>query len=177
MSKPDGTKTAKFYAPANGEIKGSTITTEVDGKNTPHRIKISGQEGEYALYDIASDLYLVNRTKKNVLDGVKEESATWNITFTAEGNADIKSTLSEYRSIFYNPQMARFATYTTTTQKPVQLYKFEKVVTGISYVNATTSQSKDGIYTLHGQKVSNNTNTANLQKGVYIVNGKKVLVK
>lgn len=177
LSKPDGTKTAKFYAPANVEIKGSTITTEVDGKNTPHRIKISGQEGEYALYDIASDLYLVNRTKKNVLDGVKEESATWNITFTAEGNADIKSTLSEYRSIFYNPQMARFATYTTTTQKPVQLYKFEKVVTGISYVNATTSQSKDGIYTLHGQKVSNNTNTANLQKGVYIVNGKKVLVK
>lgn len=177
LGKADGTKTGKFYAPAKVEIKNFTITTTVDGKNTPHRIKISGAEGAYALFDIGTGVYLVSKTNKNSLEGIENESPTWTIAFTEEGNADIKSTLSEKRSIFYNAQMQRFSVYNSTTQKPVQLYKFDKVETGITYVTTTMHPAAAGVYTIYGQKVSDDPNTTNLSKGVYIVNGKKVLVK
>lgn len=177
LSKADGTKTSSFYAPANVEINNSTITTAVDGNNTPHQITISGTDGAYALYDVAGKVYLISKTKKNVLEGVTNKSASWTITFSNDGNAEIKSNLSDNRFIFYNTQMARFATYTTTTQKPVQLYKFVKVVTGITNVENNTHKNKSGVYTLYGQKISNKAETSHLPKGVYVVNGKKVLVK
>ena len=81
-----------------------------------------------------------------MLEGVTNKSASWTITFSNDGNAEIKSNLSDNRSIFYNTQMARFATYTTTTQKPVQLYKFVKVVTGIINVENNTHKNTSGVY-------------------------------
>ena len=129
------------------------------------------------MFDIGTGVYLVSKTNKNSLEGIENESPTWAITFSQEGNADIKSTLSEKRSIFYNAQMQRFSVYNSTTQKPVQLYKFDKVETGITYVTTTTRPIAAGVYTIYGQKVSDDFDTSNLSKGVYIVNGKKVLVK
>lgn len=73
--------------------------------------------------------------------------------------------------------MQRFSVYNSTTQKPVQLYKFDKVETGITYVTTSTRPIADGVYTIYGQKVSDDSDTSKLSKGVYIVNGKKVLVK
>ncbi len=129
------------------------------------------------MFDIGTGVYLVSKTNKNSLEGIENESPTWTITFTEEGNADIKSTLSEKRSIFYNAQMQRFSVYNSTTQKPVQLYKFDKVETGITYVTTTRHPAAAGVYTIYGQKVSDDFDTSNLSKGVYIVNGNKVLVK
>ena len=129
------------------------------------------------MFDIGTGVYLVSKTNKNSLEGIENESPTWTIAFTEEGNADIKSTLSEKRSIFYNAQMQRFSVYNNTTQKSVQLYKFDKVETGITCVTTTTHPAAAGVYTIYGQKVSDDFDTSNLSKGVYIVNGNKVLVK
>ena len=40
-----------------------------------------------------------------------------------------------------------------------------------------STSGKRGIYNISGQKVSDNTNTDGLAPGLYIINGKKVLVK
>ena len=55
----------------------------------------------------------------------------------------------------------------------------EEVSTGIDglFVNGAetnTSISKTGVYSLSGQKISDNIN---LPKGIYIVNGRKMIVK
>ena len=55
----------------------------------------------------------------------------------------------------------------------------EEVSTGIDglFVNGAetnTSISKTGVYSLSGQKISDNTN---LPKGIYIVNGRKMIVQ
>ena len=41
-------------------------------------------------------------------------------------------------------------------------------------IDGVTSISKTGVYSLSGQKISDNTN---LPKGIYIVNGRKMIVK
>lgn len=55
----------------------------------------------------------------------------------------------------------------------------EEVSTGIDGLfvdgaETNTSISKTGVYSLSGQKISDNTN---LPKGIYIVNGRKMIVK
>lgn len=49
--------------------------------------------------------------------------------------------------------------------------------TGIANVIAGSSKNVNGVYTISGVKVSNNGSTNNLPKGLYIVGGKKVIVK
>lgn len=54
-------------------------------------------------------------------------------------------------------------------------------VTGINSVvdfgNETGKFAKKGIYNLHGQLISNGSDTTGLPAGIYIVNGKKCVVK
>ena len=53
-------------------------------------------------------------------------------------------------------------------------FSFESMTTGINNVVANTNNSKNAvIYDLNGRRV----NSLNAAKGVYIVNGKKVIVK
>lgn len=66
--------------------------------------------------------------------------------------------------------------YLAITGKLSQMrgFSFESMTTGINNVVANTNNSKNAvIYDLNGRRV----NTLNAAKGVYIVNGKKVIVK
>ncbi|MBO4314747.1 MAG: hypothetical protein J5867_02110, partial [Prevotella sp.] len=55
--------------------------------------------------------------------------------------------------------------------KGVNLF-FDQETTGINNVKNVVEKSDNKVYNLNGQQVS-----GNLNKGIYIVNGKKVLVK
>lgn len=66
--------------------------------------------------------------------------------------------------------------YLAITGKLSQMrgFSFESMTTGINNVVANTNNSKNAvIYDLNGRRI----NTLNAAKGVYIVNGKKVIVK
>lgn len=51
----------------------------------------------------------------------------------------------------------------------------EGVVSGIENINSATAQANGKVYTLAGQYVGNSTK--GLMKGIYVVNGKKIVVK
>ena len=51
------------------------------------------------------------------------------------------------------------------------------VVTGISGIKANFDKSSDKVYTLDGRLVRTNGSLDNLPKGVYIMNGKKYVLK
>ena len=51
----------------------------------------------------------------------------------------------------------------------------EGVVSGIESINGNTAQANGKVYTLAGQYVGNSTK--GLMKGMYVVNGKKIVVK
>lgn len=53
---------------------------------------------------------------------------------------------------------------------------FGGTTTGIGNIATTTTNKKaNGVYTLDGKKVSDGTSLSNLPKGIYIVNGKKIV--
>ncbi|MBO4263909.1 MAG: hypothetical protein J5871_04445, partial [Bacteroidales bacterium] len=61
-------------------------------------------------------------------------TATWNISLDASGNTTVTNTMSGYGTLRYNDSSPRFTTYTSSTGKPVQLYRNTAGVR-TSYVN------------------------------------------
>ncbi len=49
--------------------------------------------------------------------------------------------------------------------------------TGISDINTKTKVDSDAVYNINGQYVGKNVDMNTLPKGVYIINGKKKIVK
>ncbi len=77
--------------------------------------------------------------------------------------------IAAYKAWLAVPQ----SVFTTTTNRLyIKKPTLDEGTTGITAVDATAKAAVEGIYTLQGVRV-NNMN----QKGVYIVNGKKVIVK
>lgn len=54
---------------------------------------------------------------------------------------------------------------------------FDDETTGITTVKANSTNNNNAIYNIAGQLVREASSTEGLQKGVYIVNGKKVIIK
>ncbi len=64
----------------------------------------------------------------------------------------------------------------TTNAKAISL-AIDNEITGISTVMDVDSQATTGVYTLDGRQVRANASTEGLAKGLYIVGGKKMMVK
>lgn len=81
---------------------------------------------------------------------------------------------NENGSAFTNGANKAYLAITTGSLSQMRGFSFESMTTGINNVVANTNNSKNAvIYDLNGRRV----NTLNAAKGVYIVNGKKVIVK
>ena len=75
---------------------------------------------------------------------------------------------------FTNGANKAYLAVTTGSLSQMRGFSFESMTTGINNVVANTNNSKNAvIYDLNGRRV----NSLNAAKGVYIVNGKKVIVK
>lgn len=75
---------------------------------------------------------------------------------------------------FTNGANKAYLAITTGSLSQMRGFSFESMTTGINNVVANTNNSKNAvIYDLNGRRV----NSLNAAKGVYIVNGKKVIVK
>jgi hypothetical protein len=120
---------------------------------TPVTKKLNGNGDEYSFVGIFSPTTLKT-------DGTNLFVGTGNTLLTSTSGA-----LKGYRAYFVIP---------STNAGAKMLMSFDDVVDGIHTVNADgTSTSK--IYNINGQYVG--TSKEGLAKGIYIVNGKKVVIK
>ena len=140
----------------------------------------------------ANKPYLVVTTDKdfiNKLTNVQVKATTGaDLTTTVDGVSHIGSYTAQNVEGVYGYANGKFVKATTGSVKPFRTYvkvtgaqaapmafgvNIEGTVTGIN--NATAATAKEAIYNLQGVRVSGDLK--HLTKGVYIVNGQKVVVK
>lgn len=142
---------------------------------------------------VANKPYLVVTTDKNFINkltNVQVKATTGaDLTTTVDGVSHIGSYTAQNVANVYGYANGKFVKATTDSVKPFRTYvkvtgsqaapmafgvNIEGTVTGIN--NATTAATaKEAIYNLQGVRVSGDLK--HLTKGVYIVNGQKVVVK
>lgn len=142
---------------------------------------------------VANKPYLVVTTDKNFINkltNVQVKATTGaDLTTTVDGVSHIGSYTAQNVANVYGYADGKFVKANTGSVKPFRTYvkvtgsqgaapmafgvNIEGTVTGIN--NATTATAKEAIYNLQGVRVSGDLK--HLTKGVYIVNGQKVVVK
>lgn len=141
-------------------------TTSGDGAAIIKLKKAS--DGNWYIMD--GDNYLYFRGTKNVINAsttISGTGFTWSITTSSITNVDANN-----RKLQYNPSAEMFRCY-TGSQKDVVLY-IKKETTAIEKPTVSSEVSPRGIFDLQGRRVSEN---APLQRGIYIVNGRKVVIQ
>ena len=154
-----------------------TYTGETSTSGAPYVLQLGKTSLGYTLYDATTATYLAINSNDNKLHAGTDatlDAANWNISIDASGNAVIQSVKYDNRSIQYNASSPRFATY-KSKQTAVQLYK-QVPPSGIHQV-LTSSISSPTIYTLDGKPLSGIRSLQQLPQGIYVINGKKVMVK
>ena len=154
-----------------------TYTGATSTSNAPYVLQLGKTSLGYTLYDAAAGTYLAINSNDNKLHAGTDatlEAANWNINIDASGNAEILSVKYSNRSIQYNPSSPRFATY-KSKQTAVQLYK-QVPPSGIHQILTSTTSSPT-IYTLDGKPLNGIRSLQQLPQGIYVINGKKVMVK
>ena len=104
-----------------------------------------------------------------------DANAMADISFTEEGDAIIQFVGKNKNNLIrYNEDGTFFCCYASETQGDnIQIFKKGGIIpSGINTVTFNENQATEGVFTLTGQKV-----TGNLTKGIYIINGKKTIIK
>lgn len=188
----EGDKFAKTIDDGNfnhWDFKGMTLSN-IDGKEKTYSYVIKGQEtnevngGKMTAYGMLTRNYTKDTNNKNtLLDGRAPMADAYALTANAEGKPVMK-----YRSAGGASKGLRcWFRYTTTDQQAAK----PQLALFIDDVNEPTSiedimnndegiapaeRFAKGIYSLNGQKLGDvNTSWNDLPKGIYIVNGKKMV--
>lgn len=157
-----------FQANIGVGLNGATFMALSPVKKVPAAtpLVIKGKPGVYSLSTTKGD---TDDVSANILSGTSTG------TLKVEEGKDIYALASKTEGVgFYRcmPDVVipQYKAYFAPEASAVDAFLFEET-TGINKATVATSDAAD-IYTISGVKVSNAT-----QKGVYIVNGKKVVVK
>lgn len=171
------------------DFKGMTLSN-IDGKEKTYSYVIKGQEtnevngGKMTAYGMLTHNYTKDANNKNtLLDGRAPMADAYALTANAEGKPVMK-----YRSAGGASKGLRcWFRYTTTDQQAAkpQLALFIDDVNEPTSIDDIMSNDEgiapaerfaNGIYSLNGQKLGDvNTSWNDLPKGIYIVNGKKMV--
>lgn len=173
---PEGL-TAFGYTKANTD--GTLVKTDVfnGGDVVPANaaLVVKGNTGKYECY--ATDKEATNTLEGNLLKGVTTDTrieATSGVKRYILTRAD-DGILAFYRTNTGNINVkANRAYLEVPTAMAVASFSLEGSATGIN--NIVTTAAKQGIYTISGVRL-NATTTKELPAGIYIVDGKKVIVK
>lgn len=176
----DLTDGKNFYTSADVTIgSDETITTTVDEKGKPHQLLLGGTKGAYTIYDVMGKVYLSQASNDNKLytaTTASDNKTKWSISVEA-GYSHITNNNWTSREIQFNANSPRFACY-TGSQKDLMLYR-RTVTDGID-TPATWQPTRVTVYTITGIAVRRNVERSvaltGLPKGIYILNGKKVVV-
>lgn len=169
--------TAFGYTKANTD--GTLVKTDVfnGGDVVPANaaLVVKGNEGEYECY--ATDQAAMKTLEGNLLKGVTTDTrieAASGVKRYILTRAD-DGILAFYRTNSGNINVkANRAYLEVPTAMAVASFSLEGSATGIN--NVVTTAAKQGIYTISGVRL-NATTTKGLPAGIYIVDGKKVIVK
>lgn len=171
----EGAKAQEFSG-VNANALSFTEVTEMQA-NTPYLF--------FAPQAIASGKVLEN---KNVVEGVAQsvikEGYTFCGTYTKTdmegkyGVANVEGVQKIMRGAAGSSLAGTRAYFTTTNTKAngMRINLGGNGITGINQINAENVQNAAAVYNLQGVKVSNH-GTTNLPAGIYIMQGKKVIVK
>ena len=113
------------------------------------------------------------------VETVDSKEGQWIISIKNNGMASISNAAYTNRLLQYNQNSPRFATY-TGSQKAVSIYCKANSTTAINKV-VTQTNGHYNVYNAHGQLIRRSTTISqalsNLSQGIYVVNGKKILIK
>lgn len=161
-------------------IDGNTLTKSVEyvaGDIVPANtaVVVKGAKGSYNYYN--TEETATKTIEKNLLKGVTTDTrieATSGVKRYILTRAD-DGILAFYRTNTGNINVkANRAYLEVPTAMAVASFSLEGTATGIN--NVVTTAAKQGIYTISGVRL-NATTTKGLPAGIYIVDGKKVIVK
>lgn len=176
---PEGL-TAFGYTKANTD--GTLVKTEefTGGDVVPANaaLVVKGNEGDYECY--ATDQVATKTLEGNLLKGVAKATTVEK----AEGIkryvlTKVNGVLGFYQTQSGNIKVPANRAYLELTEAQAQAVSFFQLdgeTTGIENATATTKEAPKAIYTLSGVRLKATT-TQGLPAGVYVVNGKVVIVK
>lgn len=184
--KADANYVQSFVLPFGFTVPAGTTVAELSSVNGDNLVFKPVTE------TVANKPYLVVTTDKdfiNKLTNVQVKATTGaDLTTTVAGVSHIGSYTAQNVANVYGYANGKFVKANTGSVKPFRTYikvtgaqaapmafgvNIEGTVTGIN--NATAATAKEAIYNLQGVRVSGDLK--HLTKGVYIVNGQKVVVK
>lgn len=157
----------KYFTGADISISGNTVT--LDAASTDVNIFTIGKAGSnFTFVSAGNYLYYAPNTRNTLGYATEVTDATqWSVSF--DGGTTVTNVKTADRQVQYNTSSPRFSSY-TGGQKPIALYVERAVETAIQSVSGSR-KAETVIYDLTGRRVKH------AKKGLYIVNGKKVLVK
>lgn len=158
-----------------------TITTEVNGEQQPYAFLLGGTAGSWTLYDHVENVYVSLNSDANKLhtsQTATEANAQWAISISGEGEALISNGQYAERAIKYNASAPRFATY-KSGQTSVSIFA-QMTEDGIHDLTSD-KQGPVSVFDLNGRLLRREANATqalqNLPRGIYVINGRKVLVR
>ncbi len=176
---------ATFYAPVGCIVGDGTVTKYITGVETNgtlaevdapilvggEGVLLRGKAGSYKVYT-TTGLSIVKNTD-NKLVGCNEATSVPAGSYVMQKQSDVVAfyVVSSNASITCPAGKAYLSLPKSNEAKA--LFFIDSETTGIDAVETTSDEPTGDIYTLSGVKV----NKDNLTKGIYIVNGKKFIVK
>ena len=171
----------------NGNYRTKTSATINNGVITSYAddtqivvLAQGAQAGTYAL-NVGNGYLAASSNGSNYVKTVStvDDNASWAITIGSDALATVKAQGSYSRNVLqYNTGSPRFSCY-SGNQKHVNIYAKSSVATGV--VETVCDNTVVTVYSITGvcvrRAVGYEKAVAGLAKGIYIVNGKKLLVK
>ena len=77
----------------------------------------------------------------------------------------------------YIPASKVYLSVPSSSNDDIKLVDTATYAAGIDDIVSDTKTTQKGIYTLYGVQISNSSDTEGLPSGIYIINGKKAIVK
>ena len=161
-----GTGVTAYIAKSNGSTNSVTLT-EIEKVPASTGIVVNATAGTYAIpvLTAAADATTGNLLKPWLTAGTPGDATYYTLAVDGSSNPIFK------KSSGGTLAAGKAYLVMSGTSAPELGVDFEGGITGINTVKGSEFNSNDNIYNLNGQRVANPT------KGLYIVNGKKVIVK
>lgn len=156
------------FSPSTGTLVLTPVTHVPAGTG----ILLKGAEGNYDVPCVATDMYYSNLLKgvttATDIDPTDGEYTNFILSDGAQGVGFYTLTGSE--ELAANKAYLQLPTASVSLLSRALKLVFEDETTGVNGINVTSSKENNIFYDLHGRRV------INLTQGLYIINGKKVLI-
>ncbi len=155
------------------EDANSTTLTEIDAPilASGEGVLLRGKAGSYKVY--THDKLAPTKSTKNILVGCSEAKQVPEGSYVMQKQSDVVAFYVVTSDASITCPAGKAYLNLPKSNEAKALFFIDSETTGIDAVETTSEEPTGDIYTLSGVKV----NKANLTKGIYIVNGKKFIVK